>query len=256
MEKFSEANSLLSVLPQELEERGRYLINNRQMRLDYSALKDRLNAWVKDAESRLGPASRGIDFEHVVRDLEEHRAFFGGSGEAAVRDLVSQQLQKGADLIWPSLTGSEQEEIGREQQHHLQLLKNTLNSARSRSARLEQGVEVWHDYCAVLEKVRAALLRADFSDEPVTTLAGLHFNVQKLEHAMVDTRSQQPEVDLLNERMREIVSQADTINKERIETEVTKINNEWVCFIDGLESRKDTLVKLGQHWQVSLKYFM
>jgi nesprin-1 len=99
---------------------------------------------------------------------------------------VSQQIQQAADRIWPSLTGSEQEELSREQQQHTQLLKNTLNSARSRRAQLEQDVEIWRDYCQTVDKVKSLLARTQFSDEPVTSLAGLHFNIQKITHALND----------------------------------------------------------------------
>lgn len=108
------------------------------------------------------------------------------SSEASIRELVSQQIQQAADRIWPSLTGPEQEELSREQQQHTQLLKNTLNSARSRRAQLEQDVEIWRDYCQTLDKVRSVLARTQFSDEPVTSLAGLHFNIQKITHALND----------------------------------------------------------------------
>lgn len=108
------------------------------------------------------------------------------SSEASIRELVSQQIQQAADRIWPSLTGSEQEELSREQQQHTQLLKNTLNSARSRRAQLEQDAEIWRDYCLTVDKVKSVLARTQFSDEPVTSLAGLHFNIQKITHALND----------------------------------------------------------------------
>jgi len=108
------------------------------------------------------------------------------SSEASIRELVSQQIQQAADRIWPSLTGSEQEELSREQQQHTQLLKNTLNSARSRRAQLEQDAEIWRDYCQTVDKVKSVLARTQFSDEPVTSLAGLHFNIQKITHALND----------------------------------------------------------------------
>ncbi|CAG2069146.1 unnamed protein product, partial [Timema podura] len=114
LEQLSEANSLLNSLPRELEERGKYLEANRQLRLDYAALKDRLHAWVVEAQERLQKGAAGVDFQNVVADLEEHKMFF--STEPAMKELVSQQIQQAADHIWPSLTGVEQEELSREQQ--------------------------------------------------------------------------------------------------------------------------------------------
>jgi nesprin-1 len=73
MEQLSEANSLLASLPQELEERGKYLETNQQLRLEYAGLKDNLHAWVKEADAKLQSGKHGVDFESVIRDLEEHK---------------------------------------------------------------------------------------------------------------------------------------------------------------------------------------
>lgn len=108
------------------------------------------------------------------------------SSEPTIRELVSLQIQQAGDKIWPSLTTSEQEELSAEQQQHTQLLKNTLNTAKSQRARLEQGAETWRDYTQTLERVRAMIARSRFTDEPVTTLAGLQFNIQKITHALND----------------------------------------------------------------------
>lgn len=110
------------------------------------------------------------------------------SSESSIRELVSQQIQAASNEIWPSLSSSEQEELSLRQQRLTQLLKNTLNLAKSRQAQLEQDSEVWKDYQTSLDKVRATLARAQFSDEPVTTLAGIQFNIQKITHAQNDTQ--------------------------------------------------------------------
>lgn len=184
IDQLSEANSLLTSLPRELEERKKYLENNKQLREEYSTLTGRLYAWVNEAQIRLQNGKGGVDFENIHSDLEEHKIFF--STEANIKELVSQQIQQAADKIWPSLTPSEQEELSQEQQQHTQLLKNTLNSAKSQRAQLEQDAEMWKDYCQILDKVKSVLARSQFTDEPVTTLAGLHFNIQKITHALND----------------------------------------------------------------------
>lgn len=184
VDQLSEANSLLASLPRELEERGKYLENNKQLRVEYTILTDKLHAWVKEAEIRLQNGKEGVDFENILSDLEEHKIFF--STESNIKELVSQQIQQAADKIWPSLTPPEQEELSREQQQHTQLLKNTLNSAKSQRAQLEQDAEMWKDYCQTVDRVKGVIARSQFSDEPVTTLAGLHFNVQKITHALND----------------------------------------------------------------------
>nr|CAD7429520.1 unnamed protein product [Timema monikensis] len=248
LEQLSEANSLLNSLPRELEERGRYLEANRQLRLDYAALKDRLHAWVVEAQERLQKGAAGVDFQNVVADLEEHKMFF--STEPAMKELVSQQIQQAADHIWPSLTGVEQEELSREQQQLTQLLKNTLNSAKSRRAQLEQDTEMWRDYRDTLAKVRGVLARSEFNDEPVTSLAGLHFNIQKLTHGLNDIQEFETKwqafeslvvgneeksrhIDLVVRSKSQIIEMKQTIQDLLNEVEGHKSLHEEVLFLSG-----------------------
>ncbi|XP_046474495.1 muscle-specific protein 300 kDa isoform X6 [Neodiprion pinetum] len=246
-EMLSEAASLMTSLPREMDDRGTYLETNRLMRLDYAALTDKLHAWVREADIRLQSDKDGLDFENILADLEEHKIYF--STESSIRELVSQQIQQAADKIWPSLNSSEQEELSREQQQHTQLLKNTLNTAKSQRARLEQGAETWRDYSQTLERVRAVIARTRFSDDPVSTLAGLQFNIQKITHALNDIQNQQFELDLLNERGREVLDQADSANKSIIETQLSATTLEWRDLVSGLEGRRNTLEALSRHWE-------
>ncbi|XP_018338972.1 PREDICTED: nesprin-1 isoform X6 [Trachymyrmex septentrionalis] len=246
-EMLSEAVSLLTSLPREMEERGNYFESNMQMRLDYAALTDKLHSWTREAEIRLESNKEGLDFENIFSDLEEHKIYF--SSESSIRELVSQQIQQVADKIWPSLDSYEQEELSAQQQQHTQLLKNTLNTAKSQRSRLEQGAEMWRDYTQSLERVRAVISRTRFTDEPVTTLAGLQFNIQKITHALSDIQNQQFELDLLNERGQEVLRLADINNKKAIESQLSEINSQWRELVSGLEGRRDALEALSRHWE-------
>lgn len=72
-EMLSEAASLMTSLPREMDDRGTYLENNRQMRLDYATLTEKLHAWVREADIRLQSDKDGLDFENILGDLEEHK---------------------------------------------------------------------------------------------------------------------------------------------------------------------------------------
>lgn len=72
-EMLSEATSLLSSLPREMEDRGNYLENNLHMRLDYNVLYEKLHSWVREADIRLQSDKDGLDFENILSDLEEHK---------------------------------------------------------------------------------------------------------------------------------------------------------------------------------------
>ena len=76
VEKMSEGNSLLYTLPGELEERFRYLESNKQLRLHYYELRDKLLKWIVDAERMVEKGRFGVDFENVLSDLEEHKVIF------------------------------------------------------------------------------------------------------------------------------------------------------------------------------------
>lgn len=72
-EMLSEAMSLLTSLPREMEERGNYIESNLQMRLNYAQLAEKLHYWVKEAKIRLESDKDGLDFENILSDLEEHK---------------------------------------------------------------------------------------------------------------------------------------------------------------------------------------
>lgn len=72
-EMLSEAVSLLTSLPREMEERGNYLKTNMKLRQEYAALTEKLRNWVREAEVRLESDKDGLDFENILSDLEEHK---------------------------------------------------------------------------------------------------------------------------------------------------------------------------------------
>ncbi|KAK9890572.1 hypothetical protein WA026_011942 [Henosepilachna vigintioctopunctata] len=247
LEQLSEANSLLTHLPQDLEDREKYLLLNRELREKYESLKTKFFDWIKEADIRLESFKEGVDFQNILTDLEEHKIFF--STEGNMKELVTVHIQKAADEIWPSLTSSEQEELSKERQNLTQTLKNTLNSAKSQRAQLEQGAEIWKEYSQSLDKVKSVIARTKFVDEPVSTLAGLHFNIQKISHALNDIQNQQHELDLLSQRVAEIIQQADSNNKKNIEAQSREVSNEWSSLVSDLENRRETLTKLAQVWE-------
>ena len=88
----------------------------------------------------------------------------------------------------PSL-GSEECEILSTRQGELgQTLRNILNSAKSRGARLTEALELSRQYKTAVNTAVTAMERATFSDEPVSSLGGLHFNLDKIDHAIRDIK--------------------------------------------------------------------
>lgn len=185
LEMLSDGNSLKTSLPAELANREKHLQDNKKYRQQYQQMVEKLNLWVNEASVRIGMGKNGTDFENIESDLEEHKTFFNTS-EPEMKDLVGKRMQDIVDKIWSSLTPSEQEELSKEHQKHNQLLKNTLNSAKSRQAQLEQDLEIWKDFCQLVEKIKAILNKNDIEEEAVTSVDALRMYVQKLNHAKND----------------------------------------------------------------------
>lgn len=185
LEMVSEGNSLKTSLPAELANREKYLQDNKKNRQQYLQLVEKLNLWVNEANIRLDMGKNGTDFENIESDLEEHKSFFNTS-EPEMKDLVGKRMQDIVDKIWPSLSTPEQEELSKDHQKHNQLLKNTLNSAKSRQAQLEQDLEIWKDFCQLVEKIKAILDKNDIEDEAVTTVDELRVHLENLNRANND----------------------------------------------------------------------
>lgn len=94
--------------------------------------------------------------------------------------MINHDIQARCDLIKVSLTADEQEDLSVKQQQLIQVLKNTLNSARSRQAALEQAANVWQAYKKLFHDIETIVNKLAFPDEPVTTLSGLLSHIQKL----------------------------------------------------------------------------
>lgn len=185
LEMVSEGNSLKTSLPEELANREKHLKDNKKYRQQYIQMVEKLNIWVNEAGIRLDMGKNGTDFENIESDLEEHKSFFNTS-EPEMKDLVGKKMQDIVDKIWPSLTASEQEELSKDHQKHNQLLKNTLNSAKSRQAQLEQDLEIWKDFCQLVEKIKSILDKNDIEEDQITTVDALRLYLEKLNHAKND----------------------------------------------------------------------
>nr|XP_016945201.1 nesprin-1 isoform X29 [Drosophila suzukii] len=246
LEMLSEGRSLVASLPHELEEREKYLKNNRDSRLEYMQLVAKFNDWVHEAELRLQNSQHGIDYEHLVQDLDEHKIFFGN--EAPIRNLVHKQIQEAADKIWSSLNNYEQSELSAELAQFQTKLTNTLANAKTQQSELEKEAERWREYQQSIDRVKATIERTKFSDEPVQNLAGLHFNIQKLSHAIGNVQSQNSDLTLVNQQAQSLIRQADARNRQLIEQDNAGLNRAWQDLVRGLEQRRDNLQQLAEHW--------
>ncbi|CAH1403532.1 unnamed protein product [Nezara viridula] len=224
-ERLSEASSLLHSLPVQLKDREQYLLDNKKFRITYNGLRQNFFDWIDNAERKLEIGKDGIDIGEIQNLLDDHNSYF--SDEKSLHDLVSVEIHKAGSALLPSL-GSEESEVLSARQGELgQSLRNILNSAKSRGARLNEALELSRLYKTALNTAATALERATFSDEP---------------HNQMD-------VDLLNERMRELLPYLNTDSQAIISSEVASLNEDWASLMSNLESRRDTLAKLASLWE-------
>ncbi|CAG9579065.1 unnamed protein product [Danaus chrysippus] len=247
LEMISEGNSLKTSLPEELANREKHLQDNKKYRQSYQQMVEKLSIWVNEANIRLGMGKNGTDFENIESDIEEHKSFFNSS-EPEMKDLVGKKMQDIVNKIWPSLTPSEQEELSKEHQKNNQLLKNTLNSAKSRQAQLEIDLEIWKDFCQLVEKIKAILDKNDIPEEPVTSMESLRLYVEKLKHAHNDLENQQALLDVVRERARELSVGADAASGERVEQRARELADRWEVACEGLAKRAATADSQLQRW--------
>lgn len=92
---------------------------------------------------------------------------------------------------------------------------------------LEQDCELWRELCSEQDRVLALLERCVFTDDPVNSLAGVQFNIQKLTAAIADVTHQTPVLKLFLERCRELSAKADASNKVKLEADAQDIQNKW-----------------------------
>jgi len=179
-EMLSTASALVQEMPRDLSDRNSYLETQKNYRLQYDSLVERLNNWVEEAQQKLRPSGEsGIDFENLHENLEEHKQYF--SEETKLRDLLH-SIHDTANKIWASLGEKDQEKIGHEQEFLTQLVKNTLNSAHSRQGEFEELLKVWTSYQDLLERIQAIIEELEFEPETPSSLAGVKTSIQKVDN--------------------------------------------------------------------------
>lgn len=184
-EKLSETRLLLKTFPAELQERAKYLEDNKALRKQFEEVASAVESWITEAKTKLQSTSGGLDMENIYANISAHKTFFGN--EKVVLNQV-QTMKDLMDKIWPSLVPEEQEVLRKDQDKLLERVHNTFNSAKTQQARLEQCATLWKNYQDLLEIVNGVITRAEHSVEPATTLSALRANlsnVQKVNAALI-----------------------------------------------------------------------
>ena len=245
-EMLSTASALIQEMPRELTERGAYLETQKNFRLQYDSLVERLNNWVEEAQIKLRPSGdAGYDFENMSDDLEEHKQYFGE--ETRLRDLLH-SIHDTANKIWASLGETDQDKISHEQEFLTQLVKNTLNCAHSRQSEYEEQVRVWMTYQETVERVQVLLEELDFERETPSSLAGVKTSIQKVDNHIKTIQARKQEFDLLMVESKRMESLADTINRHKLSEEALGLTQDWRNQLTEMKEHKETLATLALQW--------
>ena len=245
-EMLSTASALIQAMPRDLEERKQYLENNKNFRLQYDSLVERLNNWIEEAQIKLRPLDSGVDFVNLSTDLEEHKKYF--SQETKLKELLH-SIHDIANKIWASLAPKDQDKINHEQEFLTQLVKNTLNSANSCQMKFEENIKIWKNYCESIEKVRAIIDELSFDAECPTSLAGLKTSIQKIDSQIKQVQSKKAEFDQFNKDTKKLENSADTINRHKISEDALQIQNQWKTTLGNLKDQKENLASLALQWE-------
>merc|ERR1719309_612887 len=244
-EMLSTASALIQAMPRDLEERKQYLENNKNYRLQYDSLVERLNNWVEEAQIKLRPFDSGIDFENLQVDMEEHKKYF--SEETRLRDLLH-SIHDTANKIWASLGENDQDKINHEQEFLTQLVKNTLNSAHSKQGEFEENIKLWQTYLDNVDKIKSIIEELKFDPETPSSLASVKTSIQKVDSQIKTVQSKKAEFDLIIVESKKIESVADTINRHKISEEALGLNQEWKNILNDLKEHKENLATLALQW--------
>ena len=246
-EMLSTASALVQEMPRDLSDRNSYLETQKNYRLQYDSLVERLNNWVEEAQQKLRPSGEsGTDFENLHENLEEHKQYF--SEETKLRDLLH-SIHDTANKIWASLGEKDQEKIGHEQEFLTQLVKNTLNSAHSRQGEYEELLKVWTSYQDLLERIQAILEELEFEPETPSSLAGVKTSIQKVDNQIKTIQSKKADFDALTSESKKMESQADTINRHAIAEEALGLQQDWRNLLSEAKDHKETLATLALQWE-------
>ena len=244
-EMLSTASALVQAMPRDLEDRKQYLENNKNYRLQYDSLVERLNNWVEEAQLKLRPLESGVDYENLLTDLEEHKKYF--SEETKLRDLLH-SIHDTANKIWASLGSTDQDKINHEQEFLTQLVKNTLNSAHSKQGEFEENIKTWQAYSYTVEKVKALIVESRFDRETPSSLANVKTSIQKVDNHIKAIQMKKTELENFCAESKKMETSADTINRHKISEQALALDQEWKNSLSELKDQKENLATLALQW--------
>ena len=176
-ETVSIGRTLLRSLPKEVDERKKYLDNNRDYRLDYIKLVSEFKNWIDSVESEFVGDNDDIDFENVDAIMKKHVSCVDNKLHD-VKQLLEKINEVGKNIL-PSLNNINKEELLRDLQKFAATFKDITARAEQSKLNLEKNHDIWKSYCLLLQSIGQLLTKVS-KEEAISSTDKLREFLQKL----------------------------------------------------------------------------
>lgn len=176
-ETVSVGRSLLKSLPKEVDDRKKYLDNNKDYRLSYIKLVSEFNNWVDLVESEFVSDYDDIDFENIDEIMKKHVSCVDNK-LPEVKQLL-EKINDSAKNILPSLNNINKEELLRDLQKFTATFKDITARAEKSKSNLQKNHDIWKSYGSLLQSIEKLLTKVR-KDEPISSTDKLREFLQML----------------------------------------------------------------------------
>ena len=169
--------SLIKSLPKDVDERLKYLEDNKDLRLLYIKYVSEFNNGIHQVENQFVNDNDDIDFENIAQIMAAHVT----SIDSSLPDIkkLLEKINDTAKSILPSLNNINKEELLRDLQKYSTTLKDISERAKKSKENLQKNSDFWNSYCALFNSISALLGKLP-KEEPITTIDKLNEFLQKL----------------------------------------------------------------------------
>ncbi|CAN8000054.1 unnamed protein product, partial [Ixodes hexagonus] len=249
-EALSELSLLRSTLPQQLQERSRYLDAARAVRHDYWAQRDTLVAWLDQAEQTVAAAQDGVDFDGLDARCKELRVRLQDvSSETTGYGECLRSLQALLTQIRPTMDPEAcllpEQELASLQQR----LAALTSAARSALDAAQNDLASWAAFGKLRDQVEALVAKLEPSEERPDSTRALRRELQALGRLQEEAQRGQTLLDQLSEAARTLERRSGPkASGDLPGAQAASLGKRWQTALDELQARKERLGQALAHW--------
>lgn len=176
-ETISIGRSLIKSIPKDIDDRKKYLENNKNFRIQHLNHVSEFNECIDNIENQCVNDNDDIDFENIKEIMNQHVSCID-SNLPTVKHLL-EKINDNAKNILPSLNNFNKEELLRDIQKYSSTLKDISDRAEKSKENLQKNLDIWNSYCSLYHSINSLLGKVK-KDEPITTTDKLREFLQKL----------------------------------------------------------------------------